>query len=240
MLPGIGLCSEPCSRTPLRRSQTTSTPRQRTSPKRYTLPSQAPHHAHTKSLRGLVGGTTAVEKLPKSTVRPAVQGQPKRRNGHCGLLHARQKGHTGAQQSKEQTTSLACTRFRRCLQLGQHPSPFKSAQVVIIPKPGDRNRALPKSYRPIALLSCLGKGLERLIARRLVYLALHHNVLARDQCGATSRRAATDLTTALYSDIEDIWARRATGCLFGLVPWVPKRPHNLLHHVYRLKILGTR
>jgi len=99
--------------------------------------------------------------------------------------------------------------FDRCLQLGQHPTPFRFAQVVILPKLGDRNRTLPKSYRPIALLSCLGKGLERLIARRLVYLALHHSVLARDQCGATSRRAATDLTTALYSDIEDIWTRYA-------------------------------
>jgi ribonuclease HI len=98
--------------------------------------------------------------------------------------------------------------FNNCLQQGHHPAPFKYARVVIIPKPGDRDRTLPKSYRPIALLSCLGKGLERLLARRMVYLALHHKVLARDQCGAISRRAATDLTTALYADIEEIWARR--------------------------------
>jgi hypothetical protein len=104
-----------------------------------------------------------------------------------------------------QLGSRITTLFSSCLQLGHHPTAFKQAAVVVIPKPGDRNRTLPKSYRPIALLSCLGKGLERLIGRRLVYLALRNSILARDQCGATSRRAATDLTTALYSDIEDIW-----------------------------------
>jgi ribonuclease HI len=99
------------------------------------------------------------------------------------------------------------TLYNRCLQAGAHPAPFKSARIIILPKPGDRDRTLPKSYRPIALLSCLGKGLERLLARRLTYLALHFRILAPDQCGATSRRAATDLTTALYTDIREIWSR---------------------------------
>ena len=60
---------------------------------------------------------------------------------------------------------------------------------------GKRDRSLPKSYRPIALLSCLGKGLERLLARRLAHSALKLGILARDQCSAVPKRAATDLTT---------------------------------------------
>lgn len=59
--------------------------------------------------------------------------------------------------------------FNACIRLGTHPRTFKTANVVIIPKPGKRNRKLPKSYRPISLLSCLGKGLERLVARRISY-----------------------------------------------------------------------
>ncbi len=97
--------------------------------------------------------------------------------------------------------------FNKCLQEGYHPAHFKAARIVVIPKAGDRNRALPESYRPIALLSCLGKGLERLIARRIVFLALQYEILAEDQCGATSRRAATDLTTALCADVEKIWSQ---------------------------------
>lgn len=53
--------------------------------------------------------------------------------------------------------------FQDALAVGHHPSPFKTAKVVTIPKPGDRDRTLPGSYRPISLLSTLGKGLERLV-----------------------------------------------------------------------------
>lgn len=96
--------------------------------------------------------------------------------------------------------------FQSCVRAQVHPTAFKQAEVVILPKPGKRDRALPKSYRPIALLSCLGKGLERLQARRIAYLALQTRILAEDQCGAISKRSATDLTTALASDVEEAWA----------------------------------
>ena len=98
--------------------------------------------------------------------------------------------------------------FRQCDLLGHHPLSFKKASVIILPKSGDRNFSLPNSYRPIALLSCLGKGFERLIARRLSYLALQHRVLAKDQCSSVPRRSAIDLTTALACDIQSAWAQK--------------------------------
>lgn len=70
--------------------------------------------------------------------------------------------------------------FRLCDLQGLHPNAFKKASIIILPKTGNRNKALPKSYRPIALLSCLGKGLERLMARRLSFLALSQNILANN------------------------------------------------------------
>lgn len=99
------------------------------------------------------------------------------------------------------------TLFQHCLNAGVHPTVFKAARTVAIPKPGKRDRSLPKAYRPIALLPCLGKALERLIAKRMAFLALEHRVLARDQCSAIPRHSTIDLTTALYSDITDAWAR---------------------------------
>ncbi len=104
--------------------------------------------------------------------------------------------------------------FQRCLDTGVHPAAFKTARTVIVPKPGKRDRSLPKSYRPIALLSCLGKALERLVARRVAFLALEHKILAPDQCGAVPRHSATDLTTVLYSDVMDAWAQ---GRVAGIV-----------------------
>ncbi|POS82089.1 hypothetical protein EPUL_005714, partial [Erysiphe pulchra] len=91
---------------------------------------------------------------------------------------------------------------------------FKRAEVVILPKPGKRDRSLPKSYRPISLLSCLGKGPECLFARRFSYWATKCNILARDQCCAVSRRSATDLTTALLCDMKDALA---AGKVAGIV-----------------------
>ncbi|KAI0995375.1 hypothetical protein K3495_g12807 [Podosphaera aphanis] len=98
--------------------------------------------------------------------------------------------------------------FNKCAELGSHPYVFKDAEVIILSKSGKRDRTAPKSYRPISLFSCLGKGLERLIARRLSYWALKFDVLARDQCSAVSRCSATDLTTALLCDIKDALAAR--------------------------------
>lgn len=75
----------------------------------------------------------------------------------------------------------------------------------MIPKPGKRDLTTAKAWHPISLLSCLsclGKGLERLMARRLAHAAMHHCVLARQLAGALPKRSATDLTTALTHNIE--------------------------------------
>lgn len=92
--------------------------------------------------------------------------------------------------------------FQGALTVGHHPSSFKTARVVTIPKPGDRDRTLPGSYRPISLLSTLGKGLERLVARRLAHVGLRHRIFGPRQFGALPRRSAADLTTCLAHDVE--------------------------------------
>ncbi|RKK13944.1 hypothetical protein BFJ66_g18214, partial [Fusarium oxysporum f. sp. cepae] len=74
--------------------------------------------------------------------------------------------------------------FERCLTIGHHPKPFREAEVVMITKPGRRDLTEPRAWRPISLLSCLGKGLERLIARRLAWAAVHYSVLHPQQAGA--------------------------------------------------------
>ena len=67
--------------------------------------------------------------------------------------------------------------FNLCLQEGHHPKPFRTAEVVMLEKPGKRNLTSPRAWRPISLLSCLGKGLERLVARRLSLTAIQQGVL---------------------------------------------------------------
>ena len=62
-------------------------------------------------------------------------------------------------------SNLVFSLFKGCLDAGYHPKCFRSAIVAIIPKPNKKDKSSPRAYRPISLLSVLGKGLERLLAK---------------------------------------------------------------------------
>lgn len=103
--------------------------------------------------------------------------------------------------------------YQGCLTIGHHPKPFREAEVVMIAKPGRRDLSTPRAWRPISLLSCLGKGLERLIARRLAWASVHFGVLHPQQAGALPQRSAVDLVAALVHDIEEAFARKQVATL---------------------------
>lgn len=98
--------------------------------------------------------------------------------------------------------------YTRCIALGYHPQPFKEAEAVFIPKAGKRDQTMPSAWRPISLLSCLGKGLERLIGRRISILALQYKILHPNQAGALKKRSAVDIAAALIHDMEDALHRK--------------------------------
>lgn len=55
--------------------------------------------------------------------------------------------------------------YNRCLQLCHFPQPWKLAEVAMLPKVGKKDKSSVRSWRPIALLSVVAKGLERVIAK---------------------------------------------------------------------------
>ena len=57
--------------------------------------------------------------------------------------------------------------FDWSFKIGHVPKLWKKANIVPIPKP-DRDHSVCKNYRPIALLSGVGKLLERIIRMRLI------------------------------------------------------------------------
>ncbi|KAG0155024.1 hypothetical protein PDIDSM_597 [Penicillium digitatum] len=79
-----------------------------------------------------------------------------------------------------------------------HP-PWKVAEVAMIPKVGKKDKSSVRSWRPIALLSCLSKGLERIIAKRIAWTALTHGVLSPQHAGALPKLSATDLQVTLVT-----------------------------------------
>ena len=55
-----------------------------------------------------------------------------------------------------------------CLRARHHLKQWKEAVVCVIPEPGQANYTLAKNFHPISLLECLGKLLEKIVAK-LIY-----------------------------------------------------------------------
>src|ERR1700733_4517464 len=72
--------------------------------------------------------------------------------------------------------------FKWSFQIGYMPTTWKRANIVSIPKP-ERDHSLCKNYRPISLLSCVGKLLERIITMRLMWYLNENQILHQTQAG---------------------------------------------------------
>ena len=86
----------------------------------------------------------------------------------------------------------------------------------MIPKPNKPDWTSYWAYRPIALLLVLGKGLERLLAQRIAWLAISLRVLSAQHFGALPLRSAVDLTTCLTHDIEEALNNKLKATLLTL------------------------
>ncbi|OIW32840.1 hypothetical protein CONLIGDRAFT_154170 [Coniochaeta ligniaria NRRL 30616] len=69
--------------------------------------------------------------------------------------------------------------FTACLYNSYFPDHWKTAVTHMVPKPGKDRYDLVKSWRPIALLSVVGKLLEKIVAIRFTLLTIEHGLLGR-------------------------------------------------------------
>lgn len=106
--------------------------------------------------------------------------------------------------------------YQQFLVQGYHPKAFRRAQMVILPKLNKRDLSSVRSWRPIALLSCLGKGLERLIARRITRTALKQRVLSSQKFSALPKRSGLDLVSCLIHEIEKARSRDMVASLLTM------------------------
>lgn len=106
--------------------------------------------------------------------------------------------------------------FQACIDIGHHPQCFRTTILAIIGKPNKADVSSPRSYRPIALLSVLGKGFERVVARRMSWIAIRFKVLATQHFGALPLRSSVDLTTCLTHDVEAALAKELTASVATL------------------------
>ena len=80
--------------------------------------------------------------------------------------------------------------------------PNKWLKAILIPicKP-NKEPSQVKSYRPISLLSCISKLMERMVASRLEWILEAHNLMSYTQCGFRKQRSTIDQLTLIDNDI---------------------------------------
>jgi Endonuclease-reverse transcriptase len=96
----------------------------------------------------------------------------------------------------EANPSLFSHIFTYALRLGKHP--WGDALVVVIPKPGKSDYTVMKAYRPISLLECCGKLLEKVIAARFSWEVDHLSLIGNRQFGSRHHYSAPDATLCLH------------------------------------------
>jgi hypothetical protein len=90
--------------------------------------------------------------------------------------------------------------FNQSLQSALIPNSWKLALIVPIPKPA-KSLTSVSSYRPISLLSCIGKVLESLINKRLSFFLEQRGSFRASQGGFRRRFAAVDQVARLEAAI---------------------------------------
>lgn len=91
--------------------------------------------------------------------------------------------------------------YNACLKTQYFPNVWKTAKVIPIPKPGKPlNR--PASYRPISLLSSLGKVLEKLVKEKLLDFITHNNILPQEQFGFRQGHSTVHQIKRICNDIK--------------------------------------
>lgn len=113
--------------------------------------------------------------------------------------------------------------FSASLRLGSMPAPWRIARILPLRKPDKPDYTIPEAYRPISLLSTLGKILELVVARRLSYWAETHNLLPTNQFGARPRRSCEQALVILTESIKDAWRQRK---VLSLVSFDVKGAYN--------------
>ncbi|CAA7270631.1 unnamed protein product [Cyclocybe aegerita] len=78
-----------------------------------------------------------------------------------------------------------------CLWVGHWLHIFKESLSVIIPKPNKPSYAVPKAFRPIVLLITFDKLIEKMIANRIQFDAVRHDIL-HHQLGSICQRSTED------------------------------------------------
>ncbi|KAI5742970.1 hypothetical protein M8J77_013193 [Diaphorina citri] len=90
---------------------------------------------------------------------------------------------------------------------GKFPSLWSLAYILPLPKPG-KDHTSPSSYRPISLLSCCGKVLEKMTNKRLSWFLEKNGSLNPCQSGGRFKRSTMDNLVSLEHEVTQGLAKK--------------------------------
>ena len=100
--------------------------------------------------------------------------------------------------------------FNKSLHQSKYPTNWKLAHVIAVFKKGDSS--LPSNYRPISLISCVGKIMERVIYKH-VYNYLHQNKLIYEyQSGFLPKHSTVHQLLEIYNSILNSLEKKEANC----------------------------
>lgn len=100
------------------------------------------------------------------------------------------------------------------LRLRHFPTQWKCADVVVLPKP-KANPTFPQNYRPVSLLSCLGKVCERIVQTRLQRSVQDLNLIQDEQFGFRPKHSTVHQVLRLVEYVTDGFNRKqSTAAVF--------------------------
>lgn len=106
--------------------------------------------------------------------------------------------------------------FNGCLQWGVFPSAWKEGSLRILLKSDDKDEKDPKSYRPICLLSVIGKLFEKLLKERLTQTSMAPGRISSRQFGFMPGRSTEDAIVELRRIVDACEHRYVIGLLFDI------------------------
>ena len=100
---------------------------------------------------------------------------------------------------RNQIAKPLCLLFNTSLRDKTFPYQWKIAHVISLFKSGDKS--LPSNYRPVSLLSCVGKLLEKIVFKNIFNHLLSHSLLYKFQSGFIPGYSTTYQLIELYNKI---------------------------------------
>jgi hypothetical protein len=120
---------------------------------------------------------------------------------------------------KHHVVAIFCT----SLQEGTLPSQWRHAKIIPLKKPGKENYTVAKAWRPISLLTILGKILESVIVERISHTVETYGLLPTNYFGAHKQQSAEQALILLQEQIYNAWQGRK---IVSLVSFDVKGAYN--------------